>query len=230
MLLVVVCVSQTSAAVPLNAPCTPGAAYQAACDVDQNNVINITEIEQAAGHWIQAGVFSSGWDLTSNAGTNPATKSCRTWRTTLPTTRVAAFKAITLTTTTLVSNSAGAVTNVSPLAGDPCAGSAGIRQRTMGGRDCHLPSAGQFRQLPGEHRIVATTCTDGEFTLLTPLQPCVDFNGSGLVDAQDIMRAATYWNNPAAYDPAYDVAPPFGSPIDIFDIIAIAEQWNLACQ
>jgi hypothetical protein len=59
---------------------------------------------------------------------------------------------------------------------------------------------------------------------------CPDFNASGLVDVQDIMQAAARWNNPAAYDPTYDVAPPFGSPVDILDIIAIAEQWNLACQ
>jgi hypothetical protein len=38
------------------------------------------------------------------------------------------------------------------------------------------------------------------------------------------MQVAARWNNPAAYDPTYDVAPPFGSPI------AIAEQWNSACQ
>jgi hypothetical protein len=37
---------------------------------------------------------------------------------------------------------------------------------------------------------------------------------------------AARWNNPAAYDPTYDVAPPFGNPIDIPDIIAIAEQWD----
>jgi hypothetical protein len=46
----------------------------------------------------------------------------------------------------------------------------------------------------------------------------------------DIMQAAARWNNPAAYDPTYDVAPPFGSPIDTLDIIAIAEQWDSACQ
>ncbi len=50
------------------------------------------------------------------------------------------------------------------------------------------------------------------------------------MNVQDIMQAAARRNNPAAYDPTYDVAPPFGSPIDILDIIAIAEQWNSACQ
>ena len=41
---------------------------------------------------------------------------------------------------------------------------------------------------------------------------------------------AARWNEPAAYDPTYDVARPFGSPIDIQDISAIAEQWDSACQ
>jgi hypothetical protein len=63
-----------------------------------------------------------------------------------------------------------------------------------------------------------------------PATACLDFNGSGRTDVQDIMQAAARWNNPAAYDPTYDVAPPFGSPIDIQDIIAIAEQWDSACQ
>lgn len=44
------------------------------------------------------------------------------------------------------------------------------------------------------------------------------------------MQAEARWNNPAAYNPTYDVVPPFGSPIDILDIIAIAAQWNLVCQ
>jgi hypothetical protein len=63
-----------------------------------------------------------------------------------------------------------------------------------------------------------------------PATTCLDFNGSGRTDVQDIMQAAARWNNPAAYDPTYDVAPPFGSPIDILDISAIAEQWDTACQ
>ncbi len=59
---------------------------------------------------------------------------------------------------------------------------------------------------------------------------CWDFNGNGRIDVQDIMQVASRWNNPAAYDPTYDVAPPYGSPIDILDITAIATQWNAACQ
>jgi hypothetical protein len=63
-----------------------------------------------------------------------------------------------------------------------------------------------------------------------PATACLDFNGNGRTDVQDIMQAAARWNNPAAYDPTYDVAPPLGSPIDIQDISAIAEQWDSACQ
>jgi hypothetical protein len=59
---------------PLAAPCTPGATYNSACDVDQNGAINITDIQLTAGHWNQNGPFTSdGWDLAGNAGTNPAT-------------------------------------------------------------------------------------------------------------------------------------------------------------
>ncbi len=43
------------------------------------------------------------------------------------------------------------------------------------------------------------------------------------------MQVAARWNNPGAYNATYDVAPPFGSPIDIFDLIAVAEQWNALC-
>ncbi|MEZ4767079.1 MAG: hypothetical protein R2844_01470 [Caldilineales bacterium] len=66
--------SAPASASPAAAPCTPGAAYNPVCDVDQNGVINITDIQLAAGHWNQAGVFTSGgWDLTGNAGTTPGT-------------------------------------------------------------------------------------------------------------------------------------------------------------
>jgi hypothetical protein len=58
---------------------------------------------------------------------------------------------------------------------------------------------------------------------------CGDGRRDG-VSAAGITQVAARWNNPAAYDPTFDVAPPFGSPIDIQDIIAIAEQWDSACQ
>lgn len=58
-----------------------------------------------------------------------------------------------------------------------------------------------------------------------PATACLDFNGNGRTDVQDIMQVAERWN-----DPAYDIAPPFGSPIDILDISAIAEAWDSACQ
>ncbi len=63
-----------------------------------------------------------------------------------------------------------------------------------------------------------------------PATTCLDFNSNGRTDVQDIMQVAARWNNPAAYDPTYDVAPPFGSPLDILDITAIAGQWERACQ
>ena len=69
---------------------------------------------------------------------------------------------------------------------------------------------------------------DHRVTILTSV--CWDFNSNGRIDVQDIMQVAARWNNPAAYDPTYDVAPPFGSPIDTLDITAIAAQWNAVCQ
>jgi hypothetical protein len=63
-----------------------------------------------------------------------------------------------------------------------------------------------------------------------PATACLDFNGNGRTDVQDIMQVAARWNNPAVYDPTYDIAPPFGGPIDILDISAIAGQWDTVCQ
>ncbi|HSN74875.1 MAG TPA: hypothetical protein VL334_07265 [Anaerolineae bacterium] len=51
-------------------PCVAGGSYSSACDVDQNGVINILDIQLAAGHWNQSGPYTGGgWDLTGNAGT-----------------------------------------------------------------------------------------------------------------------------------------------------------------
>ncbi len=61
------------AAAPAVAPCTPGAAYNPACDVDHDGDVDILDVQLAAGHWNQSGAFTSGgWELTGNAGTNPA--------------------------------------------------------------------------------------------------------------------------------------------------------------
>ena len=47
------------AAIPLLGPCAPGAAYDPACDANQDGHINITDIQLAAGHWNQTGTFTS---------------------------------------------------------------------------------------------------------------------------------------------------------------------------
>lgn len=63
-----------TAAAPLAGPCVPGAAYNPTCDVNQNGTIDVLDVQLTAGHWNQSGPFTSGgWDLTGNAGTNPAT-------------------------------------------------------------------------------------------------------------------------------------------------------------
>lgn len=63
-----------AAAAPFAGPCVPGAAYNPTCDVNQNGIIDVVDIQLTAGHWNQSGSFTSGgWDLTGNAGTNPVT-------------------------------------------------------------------------------------------------------------------------------------------------------------
>ena len=58
----------------LAGPCAPGGAYDPACDVDHDGDVDIFDIQLAAGHWGQAGPWSSGsWDLTGNAATAPGT-------------------------------------------------------------------------------------------------------------------------------------------------------------
>lgn len=59
---------------PTADPCAAGALYDPACDVDHDGDVDIFDIQLAAGHWGQAGPWSSGsWDLTGNAGTTPGT-------------------------------------------------------------------------------------------------------------------------------------------------------------
>ncbi len=95
------------------------------------------------------------------------------------------------------------------------------------------PFATTFPASPGGFWLTATA-TDpsgntSEFGPCRALGCYLDFNSNGRVDVQDIMQVAARWNNPGAYNATYDVAPPFGSPLDIFDLIAVAEQWNSPC-
>lgn len=62
--LVLVIVLTSLAATPIAAspqagPCTPGAAYDSACDVNQNGVIDVLDIQLTAGKWNQSGAFVS---------------------------------------------------------------------------------------------------------------------------------------------------------------------------
>ena len=56
-------------------PCSPSAAYDPACDVNHDNVVDVLDIQLTAGHWNQTGAWTGGdgWALTGNAGTDPAT-------------------------------------------------------------------------------------------------------------------------------------------------------------
>ncbi len=64
----------TTGGVALAAPCSPGAVYDAACDVDHDGDVDVIDIQLAAGHWNQNGVWTAGdyWSLLGNAATNPA--------------------------------------------------------------------------------------------------------------------------------------------------------------
>jgi len=46
-------------AAPLAGPCTPGAAYDPACDANQDGHITIADIQLTAGHWNQDGTYVS---------------------------------------------------------------------------------------------------------------------------------------------------------------------------
>lgn len=49
-------------AAPLAGPCVAGAAYDPACDVNHDGVINVLDIQLAAGHWNQTGAWVSDND------------------------------------------------------------------------------------------------------------------------------------------------------------------------
>jgi hypothetical protein len=55
-------------------PCVAGPVYDPACDVNQDGIVDIVDIQLTAGHWNHAGVWTGGdfWSLTGNLGTNPA--------------------------------------------------------------------------------------------------------------------------------------------------------------
>ena len=50
-------VSVAAAATSLADPCMSGGAYDAACDVDHNGTIDVTDIQLTAGHWGQTGSY-----------------------------------------------------------------------------------------------------------------------------------------------------------------------------
>jgi hypothetical protein len=47
------------AAAPLSGPCAPGAAYDSACDANQDGAVNVLDVQLTAGHWNQTGTFTS---------------------------------------------------------------------------------------------------------------------------------------------------------------------------
>ena len=67
--------AQEAPSIPQASPCAPGAVYDPACDVDHDGDVDIFDIQLAAGHWNQTGVWTGGdyWALAGNAGTTPGT-------------------------------------------------------------------------------------------------------------------------------------------------------------
>ena len=67
--------AQEVPSIPQASPCAPGAVYDPACDVDHDNDVDILDVQLAAGHWNQTGVWTGGddWALAGNAGTTPGT-------------------------------------------------------------------------------------------------------------------------------------------------------------
>jgi hypothetical protein len=55
-------------------PCAAGPVYDPACDVDHDSDVDIFDIQLAASHWNQNGMWTGGdfWSLLGNAGANPA--------------------------------------------------------------------------------------------------------------------------------------------------------------
>ena len=47
-----------SAAAPFAGPCVAGAAYDPACDVNHDGVVNVLDIQLTAGHWNQTGTYN----------------------------------------------------------------------------------------------------------------------------------------------------------------------------
>ncbi len=57
VLILLATLTAVAAAAPLAGPCIPGAAYDPACDVNQDGTVSVLDIQLAAGHWNQSGTF-----------------------------------------------------------------------------------------------------------------------------------------------------------------------------
>ena len=51
-----------SVAAPDAGPCVAGAAYDPACDVNHDGVVNVLDVQLTAGHFNQVGTFTSDND------------------------------------------------------------------------------------------------------------------------------------------------------------------------
>ena len=59
VLILLVTLAGAAGSAPLAGPCVPGAAYDPACDANQDGTITVNDIQLTAGHWNQTGAFVS---------------------------------------------------------------------------------------------------------------------------------------------------------------------------
>ena len=81
--------------------------------------------------------------------------------------------------------------------------------------------------LPTGDLLVADTNNGRVVRITGVVSLCYDFNGSGLVDVNDIQAVAQRWYAAGLYDARYDVIP--DGVIDVVDVMTVAAAWNQAC-
>ncbi|MGB2775054.1 MAG: hypothetical protein WBF31_22320, partial [Anaerolineae bacterium] len=59
VLILLATLTGAASSTPLVGPCVPGTGYDPACDVDQDGVITVNDLQLTAGHWSQTGAYVS---------------------------------------------------------------------------------------------------------------------------------------------------------------------------
>lgn len=82
--------------------------------------------------------------------------------------------------------------------------------------------------LPSGDLLVADTNNGRVVRIVGAVTLCYDFDGSGLVDVNDIQAVAQRWYDAGLYEPTFDVIP--DGVIDVVDVMTVAAAWNQACE